>query len=116
METTQGLLLAITWFMFRFGLPLVITLVLIGVFSKLDSRWKEEALSMRKNLVHEQVIPMIKCWVFQDCPPERREKCPAFQQKQIPCWQTFRDKYGTLKDGCLSCDVFKEVPLPIVKS
>jgi len=116
METTQGLLLAISWFLLRFGLPVIVTLILIAAFSKLDSRWKEEALSRRVDLVQEQVIPMIKCWVFHDCPSERREICPAYQQKQIPCWQTFRDKYGTLKDGCLGCDVFNEIPLPTVNS
>jgi hypothetical protein len=116
MSSTQGLLFALSWFLMRFGLPILFTTLLIILFSRLDSRWKEQALSRRKQLVQDQVIPMIKCWVFNDCPPEKRENCPAYKEKQVPCWQVFRDQYGTLKDGCLGCDVFRSVPLPILEN
>ncbi len=116
MDSAQGLLLALSWFLLRFGLPILITVLFIFLFSRLDSRWKEQALARRKELVQDQVIPLIKCWVFHDCPPEKRENCPAYQEKQIPCWQVFRDQYGTLKDGCLGCEVFSTVPLPNIRN
>ncbi len=116
MDSTQGLLLAISWFLLRFGLPLLVTILFIVLFSRLDSRWREQALSIRNESVREQVIPLIKCWVFNDCPPEKRQACPAYQDKHIPCWQVFRDEYGTLQEDCLGCDIFKEVPLPIGKN
>ncbi len=114
METSQGLLLAIGWFVLRFGLPVLVTGLLIRIFSSLDSRWKEEALSARKDLIREQVIPMMKCWVFNDCPPEKRRDCPAYHEKYVPCWQVFRDSFGNMQDGCLGCDVFRKAPLPIM--
>jgi hypothetical protein len=116
MDTTQGFLLAASWFLLRFGLPILFTLILIIIFSKIDSRWRDQALANKKVMFQDQVIPMIKCWVFNDCPPEKREKCPAYQEKNIPCWQGFRDQYGTLRDGCLGCEVFKQGPLPFVKN
>ena len=109
MDSTQGLWLTISWFLLRFGLPVLLTMVLIVLFSKIDSRWRDEALAQRENLVQDGVISLINCWVFNDCPPEKREKCPAYQENYISCWQVFRDNYGTLREGCLDCKVFTEV-------
>ncbi len=113
MNSIQGLLLAIGWFLIRFGLPLLLTLILIYSFSKLDSRWRDEAIEQRNKAGYDQIIPSIRCWVFHDCPPEKREKCPAFQEKNVPCWQLFRDQYGVLKQGCLDCDVFTGATVPL---
>lgn len=113
MSTNEGLFLAIGWVLLRFGLPLLVTLLLIVLFSRLDSRWREDALSQKQAQVKDQILPTIKCWVFQDCPPEKRETCPAYQEKNIPCWQQFRDAYGVLQDGCLDCDVFRGATVPI---
>lgn len=114
MDTAQGLLLAIGWVLLRFGLPVLVTGLLIWIFSRLDSRWKEDALSGRKAMIRDGVIPLMKCWVFRDCPPEKRRDCLAFQEKYVPCWQVFRDANGNLQNKCLGCDVFRKAPLPIM--
>ena len=114
MDSSHGLLLAIGWALLRFGLPVLVTGLLIRVFSRLDSRWKDEALSRRKDMIRDRVIPMMKCWIFNDCPPEKRRDCPAYKEKYLPCWQVFRDTYGSLQSECFGCDVFRNAPMPIL--
>jgi len=86
------------------------------VLSQIDSNWKKEALSQKKNLNNEGVITLMKCWVFNDCPPEKRGNCPAYQERYLPCWQLFRDDKDNLKDSCLGCPVFLNAPVPIADS
>ena len=114
MDTSQGLVLAIAWVLLRFGLPVLGTGLIIYIFSLLDSNWKKEALAVKKDLVSEEVIPLMKCWVFNDCPPEKRRDCPAYQEKYIPCWQLFRDVNDNLQEKCLDCTVFRTAPIPIL--
>ena len=114
MATSQGLFLAIFWILLRFGLPVLGTGLLIWFFNRLDSRWKQEAVSRRKTMFAEGVIPFVKCWIFHDCAPERRSNCPAFQEKNVPCWQLFRDANENLQDKCLGCEVFQTAPLLIL--
>ena len=114
METAQGFLLAIAWVFLRFGLPIIITSLIILLLSQIDSNWKQEALSRRKKNFNLNVIPLMKCWVFNDCPPEKRANCPAYQEKYLPCWQIFRDDNDNLKESCLDCPVFRNAPIPII--
>jgi len=114
MDTSQGLLLAIVWVFLRFGLPVLGTGLIIYIFSRLDSGWKKEALAFKRDLVGEGVIPLIKCWVFNDCPPEKRQECLAYQEKLVPCWQLFRDENENLQEDCLDCAVFHTATIPIL--
>lgn len=114
MNTSQGLLFAISWFALRFGLPILLTGLLIWVLARLDSRWQKEAIRRRKKLVQEGVMPMVKCWVLNDCPPEKRQGCRGFQEKYLPCWQVFRDASGNVQERCLVCDVFRKAPVPVI--
>jgi hypothetical protein len=53
------------------------------------------------------------CWEQKQCSAEKRESCPAYVEKGVPCWQVLRDKQGNLKSGCLECEVFRQVSLPV---
>ena len=114
METYEGLLLAIFWFVLRFGVPILITVALIWLFSKLDKRWREQAEEVRAQAVADGVIPVVKCWLLNDCPDEAKAKCLAYQNQGKPCWQHFRTKDGCLKEDCINCQVFRGAPVPIV--
>jgi hypothetical protein len=89
----------------RLVLPLAVTLLVAYGLRRLDQRWQEEAAA-------RQTGPMsfIRCWVLNDCPDEKRANCPVFQEKNLPCWQVFRDEAGRLPSQCLGCEVFRRAP------
>lgn len=89
----------------RLGLPVLITLVVVVLLHKLDARWQAES---RQLAVYNQQSP---CWEVKNCPPEKQAQCLAAHGEE-PCWQVFRTADGTLKEECLSCDVFIEAPIP----
>jgi len=109
-ETTQGLLLAIGWFLLRFGLPVLATALVIWFFKRLDARWQSEAQEYTERTGLESLVPAVRCWLLNDCPEERRQKCPAYQNQEKPCWQHYRLVDGSLKESCLSCRVFRGAP------
>jgi hypothetical protein len=113
MDTTQGLLIAIAWSLLRFGLPVILTVFVCWLFRRIDERWKAEAKSYREKTGIETLMPTIRCWVLNDCPEEKREKCMAYQEQHIPCWQHFRSMNGELKETCIGCGVFRGVPIPV---
>jgi len=114
MDMTQGLWYMLGWFLLRFGLPIVATVMVCWLFRRLDERWRAQAEETRKQAVAEGVIPIIRCWLLNDCPEEKRGKCAAYLQQDIPCWQHFRAKNGELKDGCIGCGVFRGAPAPAI--
>ncbi|MBM3144230.1 MAG: hypothetical protein FJ010_04510 [Chloroflexi bacterium] len=111
METTQGLLLAIGWFLLRFGLPVALTGLVIWLFKRLDARWQAEAQEYRKRTGVESLAPTVRCWLLNDCPEERKQNCPAFLNQGTPCWQHFRAGDGSLRESCLGCGVFRGAPV-----
>ena len=116
METTQGLLLAIGWFLLRFGLPVGITALVIWLFTRLDAHWKAEANEFIQPTNQETLMPSLRCWIFNDCPEERKLNCPSYQKQETPCWQHFRAIDGSLKESCLGCSVFRGAPVPVAAS
>jgi len=112
MESTQGFLLAVGWFVLRFGLPVLATLAVCWFFRKLDKKWQEEGEAYCQQNGMERQVPTIRCWVLNDCPEAKREKCQAYLEQGIPCWQHFRSKNGELKERCLGCGVFRGSPVP----
>jgi hypothetical protein len=115
MDTMQGFLLAVAWFLLRFGLPLIGTILVCWFFKRLDARWQEEAEVYKREKGFDHRVPVTHCWLFSACSEEKREKCPAYQNQNIPCWQHFRNKNGELKDNCIGCIVFRGAPpLPTI--
>lgn len=102
-------------FLVRLGIPLALTAAVVWWLQKLDARWQMQAEQARR-----QTRPGMKpgpytppCWEVRGCSPERRANCAAFAQPDVPCWQTFRDKRGHLKEACLECVVFQTAPIPV---
>jgi hypothetical protein len=103
-------LLAFTAGMFvRLALPIALTALLILFLRKLDARWQEEASRPRVD------VPKIECWRVMGCSPEQRKNCTA-ASSSLPCWQVYRLPNGYLSNKCLSCRVFLEAPMPMLKT
>ena len=48
----------------------------------------------------------VRCWEVRDCPPETRDPCPAFRQRQLPCWQAIKQASGGyIQTKCLGCSL-----------
>ncbi|MBC8507702.1 MAG: hypothetical protein ISR58_02055 [Anaerolineales bacterium] len=110
METMQGLLLAIGWFLLRFSLPVLGTALVILFFKRLDARWQAEVKDYKERAGLESLVPVVRCWLLNDCPEEKRQSCPSYQNQEKPCWQHFRAVDGALKESCLGCGVFRGAP------
>ncbi|UKL12968.1 MerR family transcriptional regulator [Dissulfurimicrobium hydrothermale] len=80
-------------------------------YSQSDIDW----ISCLRHLIHEEgiSIPGIKklleltpCWEIKKCPPERREKCTAFANKVVPCWERASSACAKELNHCQECDVY----------
>jgi len=100
METFGAVLLGV---LLRFGIPILLTGVVVYFLRKLDTRWQKDTEAT-------SLVPTIRCWILNDCPMERMEKCPVYKQGGKPCWQVFRDADGQLREKCMGCDVFRNAP------
>jgi hypothetical protein len=114
MDTMEGLWFSILWFVLRFGIPILITITLVWIFSKLDARWRKQAEEVRAQAIADGMVPVVKCWLLNDCPEDAKVNCIAYQDQGKPCWQHFRTKDGCLKDGCIDCEVFRRAPVPVI--
>jgi hypothetical protein len=93
--------------LFRLGIPIAVTALVLVFLHRLDRRWQKEALAL-------PVVPAGKpCWEIKGCPEETKKNCPATAQPKTPCWQVFRTRDGVMKEACLGCDVFRQAPLPV---
>ncbi|MGA9533333.1 MAG: hypothetical protein WBR18_11505 [Anaerolineales bacterium] len=95
--------------LFRLAIPLLATLVLSWALYALDRRWQREASAANAGQA-PRPVSIIRCWLLNDCSPERRERCPAYIERGTPCWQHFRDQRGALPERCLDCPVFRRAP------
>jgi len=90
--------------LFRIGIPVAVTLLVVLFLHNLDRRWQQESMAL------PVVQPQTPCWQIKNCPPEKRKNCTA-TQSQIPCWQIHRaSNHGLLRQECLNCDVFRRAP------
>jgi hypothetical protein len=114
METWKGLFLAIGWFILRFGIPVLGTMLIISFFKWLDRRWQTESMERRASMGAETMLPIIQCWTMDICPAEKCQQCVAIQNPNTACWQHFRAVDGSLQEECLSCQVFLGVSAPAI--
>ncbi len=112
MEWLESAVAVITGLLLRFGIPIAITALVVWVLRNLDTRWQAEAKKVRVR-PHSlgADVRQVRCWESRDCPPEKRNSCPAFAHPEEPCWQIFRDDQGRLMETCLTCEVFREAPV-----
>lgn len=104
-----SLLSVIAGLLLRFGLPVLVTLFLVWIFRRLDSRWQAEA-----EAIPGEAVPNRGCWKVHNCPEEKRAGCAAYQHQDKPCWQVHREISGRLPERCFGCEVFRTAPVPII--
>ncbi len=95
----------------RFGLPVALTILVMVGLRKLDETWQSSAGAPRLAMARVKVENS-GCWKTKGCSEEMRSQCEAYNCKDMPCWQVFRDDRGYLKSTCLGCEVFKSAPEP----
>lgn len=113
MQFTEFWLPLLLGTLLRIGVPVALTVAAAWALRKLDLSWQREAEDYRARAgIGRATFELIQCWVLNDCPSEQRERCPAYRERQGPCWQHFRDERGRLTERCLGCQVFKRALAP----
>ena len=109
--------LVIGLFVLRFGVPLLIMFAIGYWLRRLDTKWQAEARAKyaarlaQQELAGEPDIEILKvidppCWVTKDCPPQRRDCCPAYKFQEVPCWMARYRVTHRLPADCLTCPRF----------
>ncbi|MBF0321304.1 MAG: MerR family transcriptional regulator, partial [Nitrospirae bacterium] len=81
-------------------------------YSENDIKW----LNCVRELIHERKISIeglkllldyATCWEITQCPEQTREKCSAFVDKALPCWELNKRRCSH-DDGkpCTNCIVY----------
>lgn len=100
-------------FILRIGFPIGITALLAWFLRRLDTRWREEALREKmEGFSAGYQTQDLKCWEYYNCPPERRERCPVWLNRVMPCWEVFRMN-GHLQEACEGCEYRKWTLTPV---
>jgi hypothetical protein len=108
MDGLMSILAVLLGLLVRFGIPILATLLIVLWLRQLDEKWKEQAVT---GIGLRARNP--GCWKINNCPPERRSKCPAYANPETPCWQVFRAEDGQLLDTCIGCEIFRGAPVPV---
>jgi len=97
----------------RIGIPFAITFLLAWFLRRLDTKWRAEALQIQPGAAAlYQLWLNTPCWEEQDCVEEQRENCPAYAQREQPCWEIHRDN-GNLNPKCQHCEYREELFIPV---
>jgi hypothetical protein len=108
METLTSLLVVITGLLLRLAIPILGTLILVYLLRKLDAHWQAEA-------EHTPFpVEKVECWKIKSCSEEQRKHCVA-AAASLPCWQVYRLPNGYLQEKCISCEVFRNAPIPALE-
>lgn len=111
----------ITLFILRLGVPIAITVAIVGGLRWLDRRWQAEADAQRSShavaagqLAPAAVVSALAaeqpCWKIKQCPPEKRAQCTACALTDIPCWMARLRADGKLPARCYGCALFRTRP------
>lgn len=106
METITAFLALCFGLFVRLAVPILTTALAVYFLKRLDERWQTES--------GFQSLPVEKpkCWKIRECPHSTRVACPGYLSP-LPCWQVFRLPNGYLREECLTCKVFLNVPIPV---
>lgn len=109
METTTSFLTILAGVFLRLAVPIAGTAILIHFLRKLDVRWQTEA--------QLQPLPVQnpECWKIKGCSAQDQKICLA-KSSSLPCWQLYRLPNGYLREECLSCKVFIDAPIPVLRT
>ncbi|HKZ70327.1 MAG TPA: hypothetical protein VJ020_09625 [Anaerolineales bacterium] len=94
----------------RFGIPLAVTGLLVWWLRRVDLQWQAKAEDAYRAPLNA-ALAWPPCWEVRNCPPELREKCAAYLQSGLPCWQVMRKTTGRLPERCFDCLVFRNAPV-----
>ena len=112
MNEWQAMLVMVGLFALRCVLPLLVTIGLGYLMNRLVDRWEAEEEMERQTAPQPQRVPelavvtairSVPCWLMNNCPTERREKCPAFEERDVACWQARKRAEGALPADCPDC-------------
>ena len=113
MSALEVVLVFLIGVLVRFAIPIALTVAAIWFFRKVDKRWQAEAAERVRVQMALMTALRTPCWNQKHCSAERRATCPAYAQKDTPCWQVFRAKDGNLKPACLDCSLFRDAPVAV---
>lgn len=105
MDSSTAALAILVGLIVRWGIPLLVTSLVVLALRRLDARWQAEADSSPLK------VEKPRCWQTQGCSPTKRKACAGYKSP-LPCWQVFRLPSGYLNEKCLGCRVFAQAPLP----
>lgn len=80
-------------------------------YSNDDLEW----IRCLRGLIHDKgiSIPGIKmlldltpCWEITKCPAEKRDRCSAFVDRNVPCWQLASSACARELKQCEKCEVY----------
>jgi len=55
-----------------------------------------------------RLLSLIPCWEIKNCPPEKRQTCPAYQNSEKPCWMLAQEKKRVAPEVCRLCPVYSK--------
>ena len=127
MSEFQAIGVIILLFVLRCIAPLLITLGLGYLMNRLVDRWQaEEAAqpaappppagpqpSVSPAPILFQPALSLPCWLLRNCDEARRNKCAAYGEQSIPCWQAREKAEGALPATCPTCPRFIVAHAPI---
>lgn len=126
-------------FVFRLGVPLLITLAVGYLLRRLDARWEAEAEQWREKAAEVERQPVVEkrspllrlpfpqpiplstaadifgqpCWELKDCDPALLSGCPAHQHPDEPCWLARWEAKGDIPAVCYNCHIFTATQLNV---
>lgn len=91
----------------RLAVPVILTVLVVGLLRYLDGRWQAEALHQATTVGGMRIpVQNLNCWDIHDCPPERKSQCPTYLNPSVPCWEA-HNVNGQLQEACLGCAFHK---------
>ena len=100
-------------FVLRLGIPLGVTVLISWGLRRLDRKWQSEAETQRiqagasVTAGEPETAPRQPCWLFRNCPEERKRNCAAYRYQTLPCWAVRLRVEGRLPASCPGCALFQ---------
>jgi hypothetical protein len=126
MDDFQATGVIVLLFALRCIAPLVLTMGVGYLMNRMVDKWEREAeaqsdlepeierpvgvelpvLTMSKS-PEKRPSPSLPCWLTRGCSPERRKNCPAYLQREKPCWAARLAIEGILPADCPDCPIYQ---------